>query len=106
MVDWDAWHPKGVPGADLLELFASGDRLRARRPLGVVWAERPWRDPAFSELSSAYADRLGLHPEDWDVVAVAWWAAKVAGTLRRLPMRGEDEPWLAEVVDPVLERLP
>ena len=106
IVDWDAWHPRGVPGADLLELYASGERLRARRPLGVVWAEQPWRDPAFSELSSGYADRLGLQPDDWDVVAVAWWAAKVAGTLRRLPTRGEDERWLAEVVDPVLERLP
>ena len=105
IVDWDAWHPRGVPGADLLELYASAERLRARRPLGIVWAEQPWRDPAFSELSGAYAERLELQPDDWDVVAVAWWAAKVAGTLRRLPTRGEDERWLAEVVDPVLERL-
>jgi hypothetical protein len=107
VIDWDAWHPRAVPGADLLELFASTERLRARRPLGVVFRGRPWRSQAFVELSRAYGRALELSPSEatWDVVGVAWWAAKVAGTLRRLPERGADEGWLAEIVDPVLDIL-
>jgi Phosphotransferase enzyme family len=108
VVDWDAWHPRAVPGADLLELVASGERMRARRPLGTVWCERPWNEPTFREAAKPYWDALRMRPseDDLEIVGIAWWAAKVAGTLRRLPARGEDERWLAEVVDPVLERLP
>ena len=107
VIDWDAWHPRAVPGADLLELFASGERLRARRPLGEVWRERPWRDEDFRSLAHDHGRRFGLGPDDarWELVGVAWWAAKVAGTLRRLPERGGDERWLADIVDPVLEDL-
>ncbi|HYY08249.1 MAG TPA: phosphotransferase [Actinomycetota bacterium] len=107
VIDWDAWHPRAVPGADLLELYASGARLRARRPLGEVWRERPWRAEAFQALARGHQRRFGLHPGDdrWEIVGVAWWAAKVAGTLRRLPERGADERWLADIVDPVLDAL-
>jgi hypothetical protein len=107
MIDWDAWHARGVPGVDLLELFASAERLRARRPLGAVWLERPWRSPGFAAFSHTYGKEFGLDPraEEWEIVGVAWWAAKVAGTLRRLPERAHDERWLADIVDPVLARL-
>jgi hypothetical protein len=107
VIDWDAWHPRAVPGADLLELYASGERLRARRPLGQVWRERPWRDDSFRRLARGHERRFGLRPDDdrWEIVGVAWWAAKVAGTLRRLPERGADERWLADIVDPVLDEL-
>jgi hypothetical protein len=107
VIDWDAWHSRGVPGADLLELFASAERLRAHRPLGVVWRERPWRSPGFAAFSHEYGRGFGLDPtaEEWEIVGLAWWAAKVAGTLRRLPERAEDERWLADIVDPVLASL-
>jgi Phosphotransferase enzyme family len=107
VIDWDAWHPRAVPGADLLELFASGERLRVRRPLGEVWRERPWRDDSFLSLARGHDRRFGLRPADdrWEIVGIAWWAAKVAGTLRRLPERGTDERWLVDIVDPVLDDL-
>lgn len=106
VVDWDAWHPRAVPGADLLELVASGQRLRARRPLGAVWGERPWLDPAFTRAHHPYWDALGFRPttDQLELVGLAWWAAKVAGTLMRLPERGEDGGWLEDIVDPVLDR--
>jgi hypothetical protein len=107
IVDWDAWHPRAVPGADLLELVASGERLRARRPLGAVWGERPWRGAAFTALADPYWGELGFRPtdDDLEIVGLAWWAAKVAGTLIRLPERGVDGPWLELIVDPVLDDL-
>ncbi len=107
LVDWDAWHPRGLPGADLLELYASGERLRARRPLGIVWRERPWDDPDFAAFSDGYWRALGLRPTraQLEIIGIAWWAAKVAGTLRRLPERADDDGWLTEIVDPVLDLL-
>src|SRR5262249_7434707 len=37
VIDWDAWHPSGVAGTDLLHLVATEERRRARRGLGAHW---------------------------------------------------------------------
>lgn len=106
IVDWDAWDARGVPGADLIQLFGTEHRIRQHLTLGSAWRERPWRmirDVAWS----AYWRALGLKPslEALDLAGLAWWAAEVAGTLRRLPHRAADERWLALNVDPILTDL-
>ncbi len=103
VVDWDAWHPRGVPGADLVQLLGTEYRIRRRLALGAAWRDRPWRRTQ-EAACPAYWHALGLRPspEALDLAGLAWWAAEVAGTLRRLPHRVADERWLALNVDPVL----
>jgi hypothetical protein len=107
VVDWDAWHPRGVPGADLLELYASVERMRRRRPLGEVWRGRPWRSGGFADMSAGYWRAAGIRPspDQLEIVGIAWWATKVAGTLQRLPDRARDDRWVAEIVEPVIDAL-
>lgn len=107
VVDWDAWHPAAVPGADVLQLLATALRHRTGRELGAVWLERPWRRDDYARLAREYARALGAAPRDLleQVVGVAWWAGEVAGTLGRHPERAVDERWLAVNVDPVLAAL-
>jgi Phosphotransferase enzyme family len=107
VVDWDAWHPRGVPGADLLELYASVERMRRRRPLGEAWRERPWRSEGYTNLGAGYWRATGIRPtqDQLEIVGIAWWATKVAGTLQRLPDRARDDRWVAEIVDPVIDAL-
>jgi hypothetical protein len=106
IIDWDAWHPRGVPGADLVQLLGTEHRIRRHLALGAAWRERPWR--SVEEASwLAYWRALELKPsfEVLDLAGLAWWAAEVAGTLRRLPHRAADERWLAANVDLVLTDL-
>jgi hypothetical protein len=105
VIDWGSWRADGVPGSDLLQLYASTQRPRRGGSLGRAWARRPWRDPGFVRSTDRYWEAVDVHPSDHylDAVAVAWWAAEVAGTLERIPQRRHDLAWLVTNVDPVLE---
>jgi len=107
VIDWDAWHPSGVPAADLLHLYATDLRIRSRRELGEVWLERPWRDDDFVTFIAPYGAATGarLGESELDVGAVAWWASEMAGTLSRVPHRALDEAWVAINIDAVCARL-
>jgi hypothetical protein len=111
VVDWDAWRPDGYPGADLLQLFATDERIQARRGLGEEWLARPWQAPAFLEATGDYWRSLEAasggrpSPEMLERAGIAWWASEVAGSLTRLPHRARDEQWVSRNVDAVLSRL-
>lgn len=100
VVDWDAWDPGAVPGADLLHLHATSRRIAERCELGEIWARRPWRDDAYRSMLDAAAAAV---PEE--VRAIAWWIGEVRGTVSRHPARAVDERWLAVNVDAVLRAL-
>jgi aminoglycoside phosphotransferase (APT) family kinase protein len=103
VVDWDAWHPSGVPGADLLQLLGSERRVAARGDLGVVWRSQLWREPDAIEILARYGSRTGLRGGDPFALALSWWACEVAGNFRRAPHRAADERWLARNVHAVLD---
>jgi Ser/Thr protein kinase RdoA (MazF antagonist) len=107
VVDWDAAHPAGVPGADLVQLLATDARMRAHRHLGPAFVARPWRSAAFRRATAAYWRALGLAPDArlLDAAAIAWWATEVHHTMVRLPHRAVDERWLGLNVDAVLAAL-
>jgi hypothetical protein len=100
VVDWDAWDPGAVPGADLLHLHATSLRIAERCELGEIFMRRPWRDAAYRSLLDPAAVSI---PED--VLAIAWWAGEVRGTVSRHPARAVDERWLTVNVDAVLREL-
>ena len=103
VVDWDNWHPAGVPGADLLHLVAMTRRSETRLELGELWLERPWAAREFREATAAYWSRLGLSLTDelaW-LVGVDWWAAHVTAGLRRGRRPASDPRWVARNVENV-----
>jgi phosphotransferase family enzyme len=104
VIDWDAWHPEGVPGADLMYLGVMDRALSAGPSCGRIWSDRPWRLPIVRHASPAYWSRLGLSPgEDLlQAVALAGWAAQVASALRRAPELASTRRWVLRNVEPVL----
>jgi hypothetical protein len=106
LVDWDAAHPAGMPGADLLQLVATEFR-RGRRALGGAFLCRPLRLPMFMQAAGRYWTAVGIRPDAdlLDTVGFAWWATEVHGTLARLPHRARDERWVETNVDRVLSAL-
>ena len=106
VVDWEGWAPGGMPGADLLHLYATEQRIARRCDMGEVWRDRPWRDDAYRRLAAPYWASIGWSPPsgDDDLIGVAWWAAEVAGTLARVPERVDDARWVSVNVEDVLVR--
>ncbi len=107
IVDWDAAHRSGVPGADLVQLVATDMRRRRRLPLGRAVLERPWRASTFTAATAAYWRALDIAPRMalLDVAGIAWWASEIHHTLVRFPQRRSDERWMAENVASVLDGL-
>jgi aminoglycoside phosphotransferase (APT) family kinase protein len=107
IIDWDAAHPAGVPGSDLLQLVATELRARQRRSLGEAYVARPWDSTQFREAAADYWPAIGIEPSPRliELAGLAWWAAEVNGTVSRLPHRATDERWLRSNVDPVLAAL-
>ena len=103
VVDWDNWHPAGVPGSDLLHLVAMLSRSRTRLEVGELWLERPWAAREFRQATATYWSRLGLRLSDdlaW-LVGVDWWAAHVTAGLRRGRQPAGDPRWVARNVENV-----
>ena len=107
IIDWDAAHPAGVPGSDLVQLVATELRGRQRRSLGAAFVARPWDSTEFRVAAADYWPVIGIEPNPRliELAGLAWWAAEVNGTVTRLPHRATDERWLASNVDPVLAAL-
>ena len=106
VVDWETWHPAGVPGVDLLQLVVF-DGLGLGGHVGSIWRVRPWQSPTYRRLTQPYFAALGVEVDDrlLHAVAVAWWANRIR-VLRRRPERRSlfDNPtWIKANVADVLE---
>ncbi len=105
VIDWDAWHPEGVPGADLMYLAVKDRAWKTGRSSGEIWSEDPWRLPAFRAASLAYWPLLSLAaPEEelLQAIAIAGWAAQVAATLRRVPSVVSTPRWVNRNIESFL----
>jgi hypothetical protein len=99
VVDWDTWHPAGVPGTDLLHLYAFDPSV----PLGRRVRERPWRSAEFADFTRWYWRALGIRvtTQRLDGVGLAWWVGQIAAALRRDPQLARDEQWIDENISTV-----
>lgn len=105
VVDWDAWHPAAVPGTDLLHIVGV-ERARTRNlSVAEVLLQRPWDTTAFQDGAAGYWKTLGIDPSAalLQSVGIAWWAGQVAQHFARIPLKSDDEEWVARQVDPVLD---
>jgi VanZ family protein len=107
ILDWDAWHPLGVPGTDLLYLFVTEKWRHSTVALGDLWGERPWCAPAFLNWATPYWDALGVRTDAriLEAIGVAAWSAQVASNLMRLPQLVDNERWMGSNADKLVSYL-
>ena len=103
VVDWETWHPAGVPGTDILHLISMNRRGRAREGIGALWSAGVWRSDAFVALARPYWDTLGIElaPTLLEAVALDWWAAQIL----RHHRHSTSPEWVRKNVDDVLESI-
>jgi phosphotransferase family enzyme len=108
VVDWDAWHPVGVPGTDLLHLVASARAFATRQGFGEVMQEHPWQHPLFTAATAEYWNRLGVTPdrETLEAIGISWWTTSTIANLHRHPHMASNQRWLRTNVESVLGRFP
>ena len=104
VVDWDAWHPSGVPGTDLLHLVASAHAFATRQSFGQLMRARPWELPLFTDAAKGYWQALSIAPtrETLEAIGIAWWTMHTTGNLQRHPHMANDERWLRTSVESLL----
>jgi hypothetical protein len=104
VVDWDAWHPSGVPGTDLLHLVASARAFATRQSFGELMRERPWERASFTAAATGYWRKLGIDPtrETLEAIGIAWWTMHTKANLQRHPHMVADERWLTRTVESLL----
>jgi hypothetical protein len=102
LIDWDTWHPAGVPGSDLIALIAAEERRRSKRESGDLLVDDYWRSPVIDDVLGRYFRALSLRRPDTAGragVAVGWWASRVAGSLYRATRPATDRDWVAHNID-------
>ena len=105
VVDWDAWHPSGVPGADLLYAVVAEQWVQSRKRLGEIWLSLPWRSQAFSDIATPYWRHRNIEPTPavLDAVGLSAWACQVATSLARSPQLASSPRWTHNNVVSVVE---
>jgi aminoglycoside phosphotransferase (APT) family kinase protein len=102
VVDWDAWHPAGVPGTDLVHLTAM-EHYR-----GPTFAEiltlRPWKTRAFRGAAARYWQAMGVRATDdvLDAVGIAWWATQAARSVTMEPENTPSGDWVERHILPAI----
>jgi hypothetical protein len=103
VVDWASWHPRGMPGTDILHLYAHA--MYPGASSAALWTAAPWRNAEFVELTQSYWHVLGIRPtaEMLDAVALAWWIGRTAATVRSEPGLAYDQRWTNDNVNAIAE---
>jgi hypothetical protein len=107
IVDWDAAHRAGVPGADLVQLVGTDWRRRHRRPLGQAVLDASWRHSVRGPVTAGYWTAVRVRPTDevLELAVAGWWASEIHHTLLRFPQRAADSGWVGANVAAVLHGL-
>jgi hypothetical protein len=105
VVDWDTWHPSGVPGTDLLHVVGTARAVATYKTFAEQLEDRPWDSPAFRDGSADYWTELGIQPSEQTLqaVGVACWATQALHDLTTGPHQREDPLWLERNIRPVLD---
>lgn len=105
IVDWDAGHTHGIPGADLLHLYAVERAMGRGREIGETWLLRPWRSEAYARLCEPQWRALGVRPgpEQLEAIGLAWWAGRVPEMILTAETDRLAPGWVERNVDAVVD---
>jgi hypothetical protein len=100
VIDWDTWHPAGLPGVDLLQLVTMRRRQRSGEDIGDLWLSGCWRSPDFLSATAGYWRAIGVRPNGalLEAVGLDWWAGQV---FKRQSFAAQPE-WVERNIDRVL----
>ena len=103
VVDWDTWHPAGVPGVDLLQLVAMDRRSRSREDIGDLWCGGLWRSAEFVSAAQPYWRALGITVTDefLEMLGLDWWSGQVF----KRQSQALRPDWVEANIDRVLESI-
>jgi hypothetical protein len=103
VIDWDTWHPAGLPGVDMLHLLGLARRAKTGEEVGDLVRARFWEDESSRAATAPYWQGLGVRPDRqvMDVVALDWWARRLIS--RRVLL--SDPNWAEQNAHGVLARL-
>ena len=108
LIDWDTWHPSGLPGVDVLGLALAEERAGTGLQLGELFSRDHWRSPGPTALLSRYfAYRSAPMPDAAGLaaIAVAWWAGHVASSIRRGARPATHAEWVRRNLHGPLDRI-
>jgi hypothetical protein len=97
IIDWDAWRPAGVPGADLLHLLATQQQLSTKTSLGEVFLQQPWTFPVYRATAEKYFQQLSIRadPVTLRAIGTAWWVSQLAADIRRDATLVSNQEWMS-----------
>lgn len=96
VIDWDSWQPRGVPGIDLIHLYAEDVRRSRGTSYGDLVDRSFWADEALTRTMAGHFVELDL--AGWaarqDELAAVWWMTATSGALRRTPTLADNQVWM------------
>jgi hypothetical protein len=108
VIDWDLWHPAGLPGTDVLNLLAAEERSRMQQDIGPLLVSDYWRSTEVLDALQVYFGSRGRPLPDaagLAAIGVGWWASRVAAALDRGSRPADHPDWVARNVELPLERI-
>ena len=96
IIDWEVWHPNGLPGLDLLSLLAAEERSVNGRDTGDLLVDGYWHGDAVRAALERYFASRGEPPPDADRlagIAIGWWASRIAFADGRIDQPARDPVW-------------
>jgi hypothetical protein len=106
--DWDTWHPRGLPGTDLLNLLAAETRTQQRRDIGPLLIDDYWRSAEVVDALRPYFEQRGLPFPDaagLAAIGVGWWSSRMYASLHRAHRQIDDPAWARRNLVDALARI-
>lgn len=96
VIDWDSWQPRGIPGIDLIHLYAEDLRRNQGISYGDLVDQSFWSSEPLTRTLARHFAKLGLSWQETlsEELAGAWWMTASTGALQRTPALADNVVWM------------
>jgi aminoglycoside phosphotransferase (APT) family kinase protein len=108
IIDWEMWHPSGLPGLDVLSLLAAEQRTVSGQDTGDLLVDGYWRSPQVRAALDRYFEAIGQPgpgPERLAAIAIGWWLSRMAFADGRIDQRARDPAWARRNIEAPLRTI-